>query len=73
MAIIYKIALVIMFFVVLFNLGQALYYMTTDKGKSKRTTWALTRRIGLSLVLIFMVIIFIALGLIHPHGINHGG
>lgn len=73
MAIIYKIALVIMFFVVLFNLGQALWYMTTDKGKSKRTTWALTRRIGLSLVLIFMVIIFIALGWIHPHGINHGG
>lgn len=72
-AIIYKIALVIMFFVVLFNLGQALYYMTTDKGKSKRTTWALTRRIGLSLVLIFLVIIFIALGLIHPHGISQGG
>ncbi len=69
-SIIYKIALVIMFFVVVFNLGQALYYMTTDKGKSKRTARALSRRIGLSLVLIIMVIIAIAAGWIHPHGIH---
>lgn len=67
---IYKIALVIMFLVVVFNLGQALYYMTTDRGKSKRTANALTRRIALSLVLIFMVIVAIAAGWIHPHGVG---
>ena len=59
-----------MFFVVIFNLGQALYFMMTDKGRSTRTVWALTRRIGLSLVLIAMVIIGIKMGWLHPHGIG---
>lgn len=65
----YKVALVIMLMVVLFSLGQALYFMMTDKGQSKRTSWALTRRISLSLVIIAMVIIGIAMGWLHPHGI----
>jgi hypothetical protein len=67
---IYKVALVIMFLVVIFNLGQALYFMMTDKDESKRTAWALTRRIGFSLVLIAMVIVGIKLGWIHPHGVG---
>jgi TRAP-type C4-dicarboxylate transport system permease large subunit len=67
---IYKVALVVMFLVVVFNLGQALYFMMTDKDGSKRTVWALTRRIGLSLVLIAMVIVGIKLGWIHPHGVG---
>jgi TRAP-type C4-dicarboxylate transport system permease large subunit len=67
---IYKIALVIVFLVVVFNLGQALYFMMTDKDGSKRTVWALTRRIGLSLVLIVMVIVGIKLGWVHPHGVG---
>lgn len=66
---IYKVALVIMFLVVVFNLGQALYFMMTDKEGSKRTVWALTRRIGLSLVLILMVVIGIWMGWLHPHGV----
>ena len=67
---IYKVALVIMFLVVIFNLGQALYFMMTEKDESKRTVWALTRRIGFSLVLIAMVIVGIKLGWIHPHGVG---
>lgn len=67
---VYKVALVIMLIVVVFNLGQALYFMMTDRGQSKRTTWALTRRISLSLVLIVMVIVGIAMGWLHPHGIG---
>jgi TRAP-type C4-dicarboxylate transport system permease large subunit len=66
---IYKVALLIMFLVVVFNLGQALYFMMTDKEGSKRTVWALTRRIGLSLVLILMVVIGIWMGWLHPHGV----
>jgi len=65
-----KIALVVMFLVVVFNLGQALYFMMTDKGDNRRTVWALTRRIGLSLVLIAMVIVGYKLGWIHPHGVG---
>lgn len=66
----FKIVLVIVFLVVVFNLGQALYFMMTDRGQSGRTVWALTRRIGLSLLLIALVIIGIATGLLHPHGIG---
>ncbi len=67
---IYKIALVVVLLVVIFNLGQALYFMMVDKDDGKRTVWALTRRIGLSLVLIAMVILGIWMGWLHPHGIN---
>ncbi len=65
---IYKYALVILLLVVLFNLGQALFFMMTDKGQSKRTVWALTRRIGLSLLLIAMVALGIFMGWLHPMG-----
>lgn len=70
MVTVYKIALVVMLFVVIFNLGQALYFMLSDKGRSNRTVWALTRRIGLSLVLIGMVVLGIWMGWLQPHGIN---
>ena len=59
-----------MFLVVVFNLGQALYFMMTDKDDDRRTVWALTRRIGLSLVLIAMIIVGYKLGWIHPHGVG---
>jgi TRAP-type C4-dicarboxylate transport system permease large subunit len=67
---IYKIALVVMLLVVIFNLGQALYFMMTDKDDDRRTVWALTRRIGLSLVLIAMIILGIWMGWLHPHGLG---
>ena len=55
---------------ILYNLGAGLYYMLTDKGRSDRTVNALTRRIGLSVLLIVLVIIGIATGVIQPHGIQ---
>ena len=67
---IYKAALVILLLVVLFSLGQALFFMMTDRSDSKRTVWALTRRIGLSLLLILMVVIGIWMGWLHPHGVG---
>ncbi len=70
MGTIYKIALVVMLLVVIFNLGQALYFMMTDQDDDRRTVWALTRRIGLSLVLIAMVILGIWMGWLQPHGLG---
>ncbi|MFA6229071.1 MAG: twin transmembrane helix small protein [Rhodanobacter sp.] len=67
---IYKIALVVVLLVVIFSLGQALYFMMTDKDDDKRTVWALTRRIGLSLLLIAMVVFGIWMGWVNPHGIG---
>jgi len=55
---------------ILWNLGAGLYYMMVDKGESKRTVNALTRRIGLSVVLILLLILAIWMGWITPHGIG---
>lgn len=67
---IYKIALVVVLLVVIFSLGQALYFMMTDKDDDKRTVWALTRRIGLSIVLIGMVAFGIWMGWLQPHDVG---
>ena len=55
---------------ILYNLGAGLYYMLVDKGTTKRTVNALTRRIALSVLLILLVIAGIATGLIEPHGLR---
>ena len=54
---------------ILWNLGAGLYYMLTDKGPSDRTVKALTRRIGLSVALIALVLLAVAMGWIRPHGV----
>ncbi|HEY0661313.1 MAG TPA: twin transmembrane helix small protein [Lysobacter sp.] len=55
---------------ILWNLGAGLYYMLVDKGESKRTVNALTRRIALSVALILIVILAIYMGWITPHGVG---
>ena len=54
---------------ILYNLGAGLYYMHADRGGSDRMVKALTRRIGLSVALIVLVLVGIATGLIEPHGV----
>lgn len=66
-----KTLLIIAFLVViLWNLGAGLYYMLVDKGTTKRTVNALTRRIALSVALILLVALAIWMGWITPHGIG---
>jgi succinate dehydrogenase/fumarate reductase cytochrome b subunit len=66
-----KTLLIIAFLVViLWNLGAGLYYMLVDKGTTKRTVNALTRRIALSVALILFVVLAIWMGWITPHGIG---
>jgi len=55
---------------ILYNLGAGLYYMMVDKGATKRTVNALTKRIALSVVLILLVAAGIATGFIQPHGMG---
>lgn len=55
---------------ILWNLGAGLYYMMVDKGESKRTVNALTRRIALSVALIIGVIIAAKMGWIEFHGVG---
>ena len=55
---------------ILWNLGAGLYYMLVDKGTTKRTVNALTKRIALSVALILIVALSIKMGWIVPHGIG---
>ena len=64
------IVIIILLAAIVFNLGAGLYFMMTDKGQTDRTVKALTRRIGLSVLLIILVIIGILTGIIKPHGIG---
>lgn len=66
-----KTLLIVAFLIfILWNLGAGLYYMLVDKGQSKRTVNALTRRIALSVALILIVVLAIKLGWIQPHGVG---
>jgi putative copper export protein len=66
-----KTLLIIAFLVlILWNLGAGLYYMLVDKGATNRTVNALTRRIGLSVALILLLILAIYMGWITPHGVS---
>ena len=64
------IVILILLAAIIYNLGAGLYFMMTDKGQTNRTVKALTRRIGLSVLLIILVIVGILTGVIKPHGIG---
>lgn len=55
---------------IIYNLGAALYYMVVDRGQSDRTVNALTRRIGLSVLLFLLVAAGMVTGIIPGHGIT---
>ena len=66
-----KTLLIVAFLIlILWNLGAGLYYMLVDKGTTKRTVNALTRRIALSVALILFVALAIYMGWITPHGVG---
>jgi succinate dehydrogenase/fumarate reductase cytochrome b subunit len=65
-----KIAIVIFFIVIVYNLGAGLFYMMSDKGTTNRTVKALTWRIGLSVLLIVLIMLGIWTGVIQPHDIG---
>ena len=66
-----KTLLVVAFLIVIiWNLGAGLYYLMIDRGQTKRTVNALTRRIALSVLLILLVVFGIYSGWIKPHGVG---
>lgn len=66
---IFKILIVLLLFIVIFSLGQALFYLIKDEGKSDRMVKALSWRIGLSVFIFLLLLIGQAVGLIQPHGL----
>ena len=66
-----KTLLIVAFLIaIIWNLGAGLYYMMSDKGESKRTVNALTKRIVLSVILILLLVLAIKMGWIVPHGVG---
>ena len=66
-----KTLLIIAFLIVIvWNLGAGLYYMLVDKGESKRTVNALTKRVALSVALILGIVIAAKMGWIEFHGVG---
>ena len=66
-----KTLIVIAFLIlIVWNLGAGLYYMLVDKGSTKRTVNALTKRVALSVALILLVVLAIGMGWITPHGVG---
>ena len=65
-----KLIIVAFLIVILYNLGAGLYYMLVDKGGTKRTVNALTRRVAISFGLILLIMLGIWTGVIQPHGVG---
>ena len=65
-----KIIVAIAFLLIIGSLGSALLFMMRDKGKSNRTVYALTLRVGFSVLLFLLLLIAYHFGLIQPTGIH---
>ena len=66
----FKIVIVVLLFFVIFSLGQALFYMIKEQGKSDKMVKSLSWRIGLSVFIFLLLLIGQAVGLIQPHGLS---
>ena len=66
---IFKTIIVVLLLIVIFSLGQALFFLIKDESRSDRMLKALTWRIGLSVFIFILLIIGQAVGLIQPHGL----
>ena len=67
--VIFKTIIIVLLLIVIFSLGQALFYLIKDERGSDRMLKALTWRIGLSVFIFILLIIGQAVGLIQPHGL----
>jgi hypothetical protein len=68
--VIFKTIIVVLLLVVVFSLGQALFYLVSDKNDSDKLLRSLTWRIGLSVFIFILLLIGQAVGLIQPHGLS---
>jgi len=65
-----KIIVAIAFILIIGSLASALLFLMRDKGKSNRTVYALTLRVGFSVLLFILLLIAYKSGLIQPTGIR---
>lgn len=65
-----KIIVIVVFLLIVFNLGSALFYMMKDGGQSARMSRSLTWRIGLSVAAFLFLMLAYYAGWIEPQGIT---
>ncbi len=61
-----KLLVLCIFVGILVSLASGLVFLFKDSNESKRTVWALTWRVGLSVGLFLLLLILNALGVIEP-------
>ena len=65
-----KILIPIAFLFIIGSLFSGLFFVMKDKGKSNRAVYALTFRVGFSVLLFLILIISYKMGWIHPHDVG---
>ncbi|HEY1990891.1 MAG TPA: twin transmembrane helix small protein [Gammaproteobacteria bacterium] len=65
-----KLIIILIFVAILFALFSGMFFMIRDKGDSTRNVRSLSIRIGLSLALFALLIIFYLTGVIHPNAVT---
>ena len=65
----FKILVIAILLFILLSLSGGLFFLIKDKKKSNKMVTSLSFRVGLSIVLFFLLFYGFYSGLIHPHGI----
>ncbi len=65
-----KILIPIAFLLIIGSLFSGLFFVMKDKGKSNRAVYALTFRVGFSVLLFLILIISYKMGWIHPDDVG---
>ncbi|MDD4885545.1 MAG: twin transmembrane helix small protein [Thiomonas sp.] len=65
-----KILIPIAFLLIVGSLFSGLFFVMKDKGKSNRAVYALTFRVGFSVLLFLILILSYKMGWIHPHDVG---
>ena len=52
---------------IIISLGSAMVFLVRDKPDSDRMVKSLTIRVGLSIVLVVLLLLWVVTGVIHPH------
>jgi hypothetical protein len=65
----FKILVIAILLFILLSLSGGLFFLIKDKKKSNKMVSSLSLRVGLSIVLFFLLFYGFYSGLIHPHGI----
>ena len=65
----FKVLVIAILLFILLSLSGGLFFLIKDKKKSNKMVTSLSLRVGLSIVLFFLLFYGFYSGLIHPHGI----